>query len=88
MSKVGAAIVLLAAVAALAGPLVAIDPSVQQLPLRLEGPSAAHWFGLDELGRDILSRLLVGARISLLVAWWWCRSPPASASRSARLPAT
>src|SRR5690349_19932000 len=67
MSKVGGAIVLLAVLAALFGPLLAVDPSSQQLPLRLDGPSAAHWFGLDELGRDIFSRVLAGARISLLV---------------------
>ena len=68
MSKVGAAIVLVAVVAALFGPALAgIDPAAQELPLRLEGPSAAHWFGLDELGRDIFARVLVGARISLLV---------------------
>ena len=68
MSKLGGAIVLVAVLAALAGPLVSgVDPSVQQLPLRLEGPSAAHWFGLDELGRDIFARILTGARISLLV---------------------
>jgi peptide/nickel transport system permease protein len=68
MSKVGAAIVLVAVVAAILGPMLAgVDPAVQQLPLRLEGPSAAHWFGLDELGRDIFARVLSGARISLLV---------------------
>src|SRR5689334_10019727 len=67
MSKVGAAIVLIAVVAALFGPLIAVDPSAQELPLRLDGPSAAHWFGLDELGRDIFARVLAGARISLLV---------------------
>jgi peptide/nickel transport system permease protein len=68
MSRVGGAIVLLAVLAALAGPaLSGIDPAVQALPLRLEGPSPAHWFGLDELGRDILARVLAGARISLLV---------------------
>jgi peptide/nickel transport system permease protein len=68
MTKVGAAIVLAAILAALAGPLVMpFNPSDQELALRLEGPSVRHWFGLDELGRDILARVLVGARISLLV---------------------
>jgi peptide/nickel transport system permease protein len=43
------------------------DPAAIDLPLRLQGPSAAHWFGTDELGRDILSRVIYGARISMLV---------------------
>lgn len=43
------------------------DPAVQDLPHRLDGPSWQHWFGLDELGRDILARVLLGARVSLLV---------------------
>ena len=68
MSKVGAAIVLATILAASLGPwLVPFDPSVQELALRLEGPTGAHWFGLDELGRDICARVLRGARISLLV---------------------
>src|SRR5436190_9856653 len=68
MSRVGAAIVLVAVVAALFGPAVSrVDPSAQELASRLDGPSAAHWFGLDELGRDIFSRVLAGARISLMV---------------------
>ena len=68
MTRAGAAIVGVTVLAALLGPtLVGIDPAFQDLPLRLEGPSTAHWFGLDELGRDILARLLAGARISLLV---------------------
>jgi peptide/nickel transport system permease protein len=68
MARVGAAIVLTAVLAAVAGPwLVPFDPASQELALRLEGPSAAHWFGLDELGRDIFARVLSGARISLLV---------------------
>jgi peptide/nickel transport system permease protein len=68
MIRVGAAIVLLTVVAALAAPwVVPYDPSRQQLSLRLERPSTSHPFGLDELGRDIFSRVLAGARISLLV---------------------
>ena len=43
------------------------DPALIDLPVRLSGPSAAHWFGTDELGRDILSRVIYGARISMLV---------------------
>jgi len=68
LAKVGTFVVFLAVVAAVAGPWVMpYDPAAQQLALRLEGPSAAHWFGLDELGRDIFARVLAGARISLLV---------------------
>ena len=43
------------------------DPAAISLPARLQSPSAAHWCGTDELGRDILSRLVFGARISMLV---------------------
>jgi peptide/nickel transport system permease protein len=43
------------------------DPALLDLPSRLQPPSAVHWFGTDELGRDILSRVIYGARISLLV---------------------
>lgn len=68
MARVGAAIVLLAVVAAVFGPWLApFDPAAQELALRLEGPTGLHWFGLDELGRDIFARVLAGARISLLV---------------------
>src|SRR3954470_349077 len=63
--KIGAAIVIVAAALAIAGPmLTSADPSAQELPLRLEGPSLSHPFGLDELGRDVFARMLVGARIS------------------------
>ncbi len=68
MAKVGAAIVLLAIVAGIFGPVLApFDPAAQELALRLGGPSGTHWFGLDELGRDIFARVLAGARISLMV---------------------
>jgi hypothetical protein len=68
MTRLGAAIVGATILAAILGPmLVPFDPSAQQLALRLEGPTSLHWFGLDELGRDIFARVLSGARISLLV---------------------
>ena len=68
MTRAGAAIVCVTVLLALIGPsITGVDPAFQHLPLRLEGPSPSHWFGLDELGRDILARLLAGARISLIV---------------------
>jgi peptide/nickel transport system permease protein len=67
-SRLGVFIVAAAVVAAVFGPaLVPYNPAVQDLAQRLTGPSWQHPLGLDELGRDILARLLVGARISLLV---------------------
>ena len=68
MIRIGTVIVILAIIAALVGPLLCpYEPSAQDLARRLEAPSLAHPLGLDELGRDILARLLAGARISLLV---------------------
>src|SRR5258708_30491993 len=43
------------------------DPSNIDLPSRLQPSSMGHWFGTDELGRDIFSRVIYGARISMLV---------------------
>lgn len=43
------------------------DPAYIDLPARLSPPSIQHWFGTDELGRDIFSRIIYGARISMLV---------------------
>lgn len=66
--RIGLTLVILAVVVALAGPwLVQADPRAQELALRLAGPTWAHPLGLDELGRDTLSRLVAGARVSLLV---------------------
>jgi ABC-type dipeptide/oligopeptide/nickel transport system permease subunit len=48
--------------------LLPIDPLDQDLGSALEGPTAAHWFGADELGRDIMARVIYGARTSLLTA--------------------
>src|SRR4051812_811282 len=69
MLKLGASIVIVIALAAMIGPsLSPYDPSHQELRLRLAAPSLLHPFGLDELGRDILARVLAGARLSLFVA--------------------
>jgi peptide/nickel transport system permease protein len=52
--------------ASLAAPLLAWqDPSAQDLAGRLAPPSLAHWFGTDELGRDIYARILYGGRVTL-----------------------
>src|SRR2546425_8107157 len=50
-----------------AGWIAPRDPAHIDLPARLAAPSSAHWCGTDELGRDILSRLIYGSRISMLV---------------------
>jgi peptide/nickel transport system permease protein len=66
--KIGAAIVLVVALAAIVGPpLAPFDPAAQELPRRLAGPGRGHLFGLDELGRDVLTRVLAAGRISFFV---------------------
>lgn len=56
--------------AAIAAPLLApFDPNFQDTSRRLEAPSRQHLLGLDELGRDVLSRILWGARVSLRVGF-------------------
>jgi peptide/nickel transport system permease protein len=68
LALAGAVLIVLFTVCALLAPWLAPrDPAYIELPARLAGPSAAHWFGTDELGRDILSRLVYGARISMAV---------------------
>ena len=60
-------VVLISLTAILAPWFVPYDPGLQQLPDRLMGPSRTHLFGTDELGRDILSRVLLGTRVSMRV---------------------
>ncbi|MGZ8431949.1 MAG: ABC transporter permease, partial [Candidatus Deferrimicrobiaceae bacterium] len=62
-----AVVVLLLIVAAFAPLLAPFDPGAQALDSGLSGPSRSHWLGQDRLGRDLLSRLLHGARISVAV---------------------
>ncbi len=64
----GFIIVAIVVIGALTAPwLLPWDAATQDLPNRLQGPTWQHWFGLDELGRDILARVLLGARVSLMV---------------------
>jgi len=68
MGRLGALIVLIVGAAALVGPwILPADPFYQDLPLRLASPSWGHPLGLDELGRDLFARLVLGARVSLFV---------------------
>jgi len=66
LALIGLAIVVALLLIAAAAPLLAhASPEAQDLSLRLRPPGAIHWFGTDELGRDIYSRVLYGARITL-----------------------
>lgn len=66
LAMVGLIIVLALVVCAIAAPLLTTyNPAAQELANRLSVPTAAHWLGTDELGRDVLSRLLFGARVTL-----------------------
>ena len=68
LACVGLAIVVALLLLALLAPVVAThDPLAQSLARRLQPPSAEHYFGTDALGRDIFSRIVHGARITLLV---------------------
>ena len=65
---IGALIILLVALMAILAPWLApYDPVSINLADRLSPPSPQHWFGADELGRDILSRVMHGARVSLII---------------------
>jgi len=66
----GLILTVLLVLAALAAPLLApYDPNVQDTTRRLEAPSNEHLLGLDDLGRDVLSRVIFGARVSLRVGF-------------------
>src|SRR5437867_12502305 len=68
LATIGVVLVFIFVIFALFAPWIAPqDPAHIDLPTRLSRPSSDHWCGTDELGRDILSRLIYGSRISMLV---------------------
>ena len=69
LGALGAALVALFVLSAALAPMIApYDPNALDVPARLQGPSLAHLLGTDNLGRDVLSRVLYGGRIALGVA--------------------
>jgi peptide/nickel transport system permease protein len=70
LSWIGIGLLLLIVLAAVFAPWLApYDPLQQNIVARLEPPSAEFWLGTDSYGRDVLSRLIFGARVSLLVGF-------------------
>jgi peptide/nickel transport system permease protein len=68
LAVAGLAIVIVLVIVALFAPWVAThDPFAQDLTQRLLPPSAQHWFGTDQVGRDIFSRVIHGSRVTLLI---------------------
>jgi peptide/nickel transport system permease protein len=68
LTVAGLALMLFFALSGLLAPVLApADPLEQDLSFRLKPPSSAYWLGADQLGRDVLSRILFGARISLTI---------------------
>ncbi|AOR62698.1 D-ala-D-ala transporter subunit [Pectobacterium wasabiae] len=68
LTAIGSAIVLMLVLVAIFAPWIAThDPLVQDLANALQAPSAAHYFGTDEFGRDVFSRLVYGSRITLYI---------------------
>ncbi|ANN77773.1 ABC transporter permease [Bordetella flabilis] len=70
LSWVGLGLLLFIALVAVLAPWIAPhDPLLQNIAYRLDPPSAQFWLGTDSYGRDVLSRLIYGARVSLLVGF-------------------
>ncbi len=68
LAIVGVTLVVIWTLVAIFAPLLAPDDPLAQKATLLTAPSGAHWFGTDELGRDVFSRVLYGTRISLPLA--------------------
>ena len=70
LALIGGAVVLVLAIMAVGAPLLAPhDPNKPDVKRILDSPSSRHWLGTDQIGRDVLSRMLYGARVSLAVGF-------------------
>jgi peptide/nickel transport system permease protein len=67
ITLVGAVIVAVTLIIGVLAPVIASNPMHMDVQARLSRPTAAHWFGTDDVGRDVYSRVVYGARLSLLV---------------------
>ena len=67
-AMIGLGIIVTFVVLATLAPVISpYDPNAQDLAVSIQGPSGSHWLGTDQLGRDMATRLMYGARISLLI---------------------
>lgn len=67
VTLVGAVLVVVTTAVGLLAPVIAGSPTHMEVAARLGAPSPAHWFGTDDVGRDVYSRVVYGARLSVLV---------------------
>lgn len=67
--RIGLVLFVVLVLTALIGPYFTLDPYAQNLSRVLRPPSAEHWLGTDQLGRDLFARLVLGARLSLLIGF-------------------
>src|SRR5262245_59841555 len=68
VGMISLAVVAILVVIATVGPFLTQDPNHADVLSILRAPSGKHWFGTDELGRDVFARVVVGVRVSLLVS--------------------
>src|SRR5439155_27016247 len=64
---VGLILVVVTAAVGILAPVIAGNPTRMEVSARLQSPGPAHWFGTDDLGRDVFARVVYGARLSFLV---------------------
>jgi peptide/nickel transport system permease protein len=74
-----ALVIALLALAALAPAVAPYDPLAQSILARMKGPSASHWLGTDQFGRDLLSRIIYGLRATGEISASALREPMSAA---------